>query len=135
METFIPFQKYVTLQIDGPGEIIQSRSGHLDLADAAAVLVRVEVVNITDGAPTPGTGATLFLETAVSEEGPWFPVDRWDSMVAVDLTASPLPWDETLQLATYYSAQNKLARFLRWRFTTTVSETARLTFRMRYQLS
>ncbi len=120
MDTFAPFQKLVSLSAtppSGTGEIIQSRSGYLDLADATAALVRVEILFISNG--------TLNLETGNSEEGPWFVVKPY--------TSSPV--DETVQVATYYSAQNKLARFLRWRFVTTTAATnGRITFRLRYQV-
>ena len=39
--------------------------------------------------------------------------------------------DVTLNLMTYYSAQNPLARLLRWRFTHTT--TGKACFRIRYQ--
>ena len=143
MDTFIPFQSVVTLSINGTGEIIQSRNGHLDLGEASSALVRVEILNMDDGATPPGHDATLFLETAVSEDGPWFPVDQWtpaDFQPVVSPPGpapdGPLPYEMTLQLATYYSAQNLLARFLRWRFTSSATAPAsgRATFRMRYQL-
>ena len=125
MDNFKPFQSLVTLAVaDAPtppppggyvGEIIQSRNGYLDLADSSSVTLHVEVLHA-------GTNGKLYLETAVTEEGPWLTIKDW--------TAKD---DVTLQLTTYYSAQNKLARFVRWRFVGTSA--VEVTFRMRYLLA
>jgi len=112
MKSFIPFQKLCTLYLgSGGGTIVQSPVGHLDASERTSLDLHVEIFNLT---------GTLVLEGAVTEDGPWQVVESW--------TAAE---DVTLNLMTYYSAQNALARLIRWRFSHTTTGVA--CFRMRYQ--
>ena len=113
MKSFIPFQKLCTLYLgSGGGTIVQSPLGHLDASERTSLDLHVEIFNLT---------GTLVLEGSVSEGGPWEEVESW---VSTDD-------DVTLNLMTYYSAQNPLARLLRWRFSHTT--TGKACFRIRYQ--
>jgi len=113
MDTYLTFQDVITVKLGASGQVIQSRADHLDLGAFGKVMVHVEVWNISAG--------NLYLDTAASEEGPWFVVENWDAAA-----------DETIQLGTFATAGNKLARFLRWRFAHTAAAT--VTFRLRYHV-
>lgn len=117
MATFLPFQDLTTLSLGSSGgEVVQSRSGHLDVADVPSIALHAEVLKLdTDG--------NLTLETAVSEEGPWKPLKNWSATA-----------DETIQLSVHYAAEYKLMRFLRWRFTRATGA-GEVSFRMRYQVA
>jgi hypothetical protein len=104
MDSFKPFQPLTTIRMANPGvgitdEIIQSRSGFLDLGGVASASIHVLILALT---------GTLYLETSPSEEGPWLTVKSWTA-----------PTDVTLSLLTYYVAEYKLARLVRWRFAQT----------------
>ncbi len=113
MKSFIPFQKLCTLYLGSAGgTIVQSPVAQLDASERSSLDLHVEIFNLT---------GTLVLEGAVTEGGPWEEVESWVTTTA----------DTTLNLMTYYSAQNPLARLLRWRFSHTT--TGKACFRMRYQ--
>jgi len=118
MDAFKPFQPLTTVRVGtAGGEIVQSREGWLDLGDAKSASMHVQVFSLT---------GMLFLETAPSEEGPFQVVESWDTATWTDCK------DITLNLLTYYSAQNPLDRFLRWRFVESGAAGV-ASFQMRYQ--
>ena len=135
--SFTSFQDLNTFTLGkAGGEILQSRSGHLDVADAASLAMHVEIFSLDDG-------GHLYLETAVAEEGPWMPLAQWSHAVDDSTPPVPIVQDETIQLSTYYSATYRLLRFVRWRFTYEFSVDdpyaepvpGAVSFRMRYQMT
>jgi hypothetical protein len=78
------------------------------------VSVHVEVFRITSG--------HLAIDGALVAEGPWTEMKSWTS-------AS----DESFQLKTYYAAEYPLARFIRWRYDTSVNGSSAC-FRVRVEV-
>jgi len=122
MEAYIPFQELVTVRLGAAGgEVLQSREGYLDLAEHDSVFVRVEVFSLT-------TGATLALDTAVSDDGPFV-----ESKVWTQIPSGANAIDEVVHLATYDDADFPLGRLLRWKFEASGAATA--TFRLSYRVA
>lgn len=129
MDLFTTFQDLIQVGLavpaEGPqtNEVVQSRSGHLDMADGPSVGMHVEVFDIAEG-------CTLLLETGISEEGPWMELASW-TWVATEGPAVGEPIDTVIELTTHHAAEHPLARFVRWRVTQ-VDQAGGVSFRMSY---
>jgi hypothetical protein len=119
MDVFQPFQDLVTVVLPSTGgELVQSCLDYLDLPDATGVMLRMEIYAIT---------GNLYLEGAVTAEGPWKVLETWTS------GSTSEERNETIQLATYPTAQYLLTRYLRWRFANGAGAT--VCFRSRYKVT
>jgi hypothetical protein len=119
MEGFLTFQDVLAVKAPAGSEIAQCLGGYLDCEEWTSVTFHVEAWLIQ-------AQGTLYLESAVAEEGPWDVAQSWTG-VATDV-------DDLVTLMTHYSAVTQLHRLVRWRFVAGASP-ASATFRMSYRVN